>query len=186
MTQSANLSRSLITLDANDHQPCLNALLSTVYVADCVIAGRLKIAFTVRSRRAIHFGLRAIFGPHSHTDYGSNGTVNQSQNRLSPTLRAKVCFRQGKSIHKVPEHVMQALKRYRWPGNICELQNFIERAPIITRGSVLDLPMAEFMTQPALRKCILVGNKSYYWKRSSQRQFWRLTWSHDSNRRAQN
>jgi DNA-binding NtrC family response regulator len=34
---------------------------------------------------------------------------------------------------------MEALLRYPWPGNIRELQNFIERAVILTKGDVLRL-----------------------------------------------
>jgi formate hydrogenlyase transcriptional activator len=34
---------------------------------------------------------------------------------------------------------MEALVRYPWPGNIRELQNFIERAVILTKGDVLQL-----------------------------------------------
>ena len=32
---------------------------------------------------------------------------------------------------------MDALSRYHWPGNIRELENFIERAVILSRGSTL-------------------------------------------------
>jgi len=35
---------------------------------------------------------------------------------------------------------MEALVRYPWPGNIRELQNFIERAVILTKGGVLEIP----------------------------------------------
>jgi formate hydrogenlyase transcriptional activator len=38
---------------------------------------------------------------------------------------------------------MQALTRYHWPGNIRELQNFIERAVIISSGPVLQAPVRE-------------------------------------------
>jgi len=38
---------------------------------------------------------------------------------------------------------MQALARYHWPGNIRELQNFIERAVIISPGPVLQAPVRE-------------------------------------------
>jgi formate hydrogenlyase transcriptional activator len=47
--------------------------------------------------------------------------------------------RQGKSISNIPAEVMDALKRYSWPGNIRELQNVIERGVIMTHGSVLSL-----------------------------------------------
>ena len=38
---------------------------------------------------------------------------------------------------------MAALIRYRWHGNIRELQNLIERAVILSRGIVLEIPLAE-------------------------------------------
>lgn len=50
---------------------------------------------------------------------------------------------QGKSIERVPEDVMTAVERYSWPGNIRELQNFIERSVILTRGAELQAPVAE-------------------------------------------
>jgi formate hydrogenlyase transcriptional activator len=39
---------------------------------------------------------------------------------------------------------MEALTRYQWPGNIRELQNFIERAVIISPGPTLQAPVREF------------------------------------------
>jgi formate hydrogenlyase transcriptional activator len=38
---------------------------------------------------------------------------------------------------------MTAIERYNWPGNIRELQNFIERSIILTTGSELRAPIAE-------------------------------------------
>jgi formate hydrogenlyase transcriptional activator len=38
---------------------------------------------------------------------------------------------------------MDALCRYHWPGNIRELQNVIERAVILTRGNLLEVPLGE-------------------------------------------
>jgi formate hydrogenlyase transcriptional activator len=46
-------------------------------------------------------------------------------------------------IDTIPSETMQALIRYRWPGNIRELQNVIERAVIISRGPVLNVALAE-------------------------------------------
>jgi formate hydrogenlyase transcriptional activator len=51
--------------------------------------------------------------------------------------------RMGKTIESIPEETMQSLIRWRWPGNIRELENFLERAVILTRGSVLYVPLAE-------------------------------------------
>jgi len=54
--------------------------------------------------------------------------------------------RQGKSIDLIPDHVLTALERYAWPGNIRELQNFVERSVILTRGAELQAPVAELMS----------------------------------------
>jgi formate hydrogenlyase transcriptional activator len=48
--------------------------------------------------------------------------------------------RMSKQISRISDDSMDALKTYTWPGNIRELQNFIERAVIFTRGDVLKLP----------------------------------------------
>jgi formate hydrogenlyase transcriptional activator len=49
----------------------------------------------------------------------------------------------GKSIEHVPIDVMAAFMRYNWPGNIRELQNFIERSVILTNGTALRAPIAD-------------------------------------------
>ncbi len=49
----------------------------------------------------------------------------------------------GRKIEKIPEDTLRALVEYRWPGNIRELENFIERAVILSGGSVLRAPLAE-------------------------------------------
>lgn len=41
---------------------------------------------------------------------------------------------------------MEALVSWKWPGNIRELENFIERAVILSRDNVLHVPMAELVT----------------------------------------
>ncbi len=51
--------------------------------------------------------------------------------------------RMGKVIEKIPDETMEALKRWKWPGNIRELENLLERAVILTRGTVLYVPLAE-------------------------------------------
>ena len=51
--------------------------------------------------------------------------------------------RQGKSIEHISDQVMAAMERYNWPGNIRELQNFIERSVILTRAAELRAPIAE-------------------------------------------
>jgi formate hydrogenlyase transcriptional activator len=48
-----------------------------------------------------------------------------------------------KQIESVPSAVMKGLTAWEWPGNIRELENFIERAVILTRGKALEVPLAE-------------------------------------------
>jgi len=55
--------------------------------------------------------------------------------------------RMGKVIETIPEETMRALTRWSWPGNIRELENFLERAVILTRGPVLYVPLAELETE---------------------------------------
>ena len=47
---------------------------------------------------------------------------------------------------------MTALSRYHWPGNIRELENFIERAVILTRGSSLAVPLSELKQRSTTRR----------------------------------
>ena len=47
--------------------------------------------------------------------------------------------RMRKTIDTVPSETMEALIHYRWPGNIRELENIIERAVILSPGPVLRL-----------------------------------------------
>ena len=58
--------------------------------------------------------------------------------------------RQGKSIEHVPDDVMAAIVKYDWPGNIRELQNFIERSVLLTTGRELRAPIVELTQQLAM------------------------------------
>ena len=51
--------------------------------------------------------------------------------------------RMNKSITSIPSKTMEALVRWEWPGNIRELENFVERSVILTPGSVLQAPLGE-------------------------------------------
>jgi formate hydrogenlyase transcriptional activator len=51
--------------------------------------------------------------------------------------------RMGKQIERVPPETMSAFASYEWPGNIRELQNFIERSVILSDGTVLRPPLGE-------------------------------------------
>ena len=48
-----------------------------------------------------------------------------------------------KQIRTIPKDAMEALTTAPWPGNIRELENFIERAVILTQGGELRVPLKE-------------------------------------------
>jgi len=51
--------------------------------------------------------------------------------------------RLNRRIETIPPDVMKALTRWDWPGNIRELENFVERAVILSKGPALHAPLAE-------------------------------------------
>lgn len=55
----------------------------------------------------------------------------------------KFAARMKKRIETIPAEAMRALQAYPWPGNIRELENFIERAVILSSNSDLFVPLAE-------------------------------------------
>jgi formate hydrogenlyase transcriptional activator len=57
--------------------------------------------------------------------------------------------RMNRAIETIPEGTMDALTEYAWPGNIRELQNLIERAVILSSGSVLQVPLRYLRTPTA-------------------------------------
>jgi PAS domain S-box-containing protein len=61
---------------------------------------------------------------------------------------AKHARKLDKKIQTIPDGIMKSLSKWDWPGNIRELENFIERAVILTQGPVLRVPLAE-LTFPA-------------------------------------
>src|ERR1700678_3173342 len=57
--------------------------------------------------------------------------------------------RMRKTIDTIPSETVDALIRYRWPGNIRELENVIERAVILSPGSVLRVPLHDICSRVA-------------------------------------
>jgi formate hydrogenlyase transcriptional activator len=53
----------------------------------------------------------------------------------------------NKTIDAIPTDTMGALTDYQWPGNIRELENVIERAVILSRGSVLRVPHRDLQSR---------------------------------------
>jgi formate hydrogenlyase transcriptional activator len=62
----------------------------------------------------------------------------------------KYAGRMKKPIDNIPANAMSALTEYHWPGNVRELENFIERAVILSRGTELQIPLAELKQRTKL------------------------------------
>ena len=55
----------------------------------------------------------------------------------------KYALEMNRNIETIPAEAMRALVSWPWPGNIRELENFIERSVILSRGPQLRVPLAE-------------------------------------------
>jgi formate hydrogenlyase transcriptional activator len=62
---------------------------------------------------------------------------------LARHFAKKYAAEMGKQIDKIPSDTMRALVSWDWPGNIRELENFIERSVILSRGPSLRAPLSE-------------------------------------------
>jgi formate hydrogenlyase transcriptional activator len=60
----------------------------------------------------------------------------------------KYARRMNKRVESIPAETMEVLSGYGWPGNVRELENLIERAVILTRGTTLEIPLAELRAAP--------------------------------------
>lgn len=60
----------------------------------------------------------------------------------------KIARRLGRNIDSIPAETLRTLERMSWPGNVRELENVIERAVLLTRGSVLQLSLPEVPLTP--------------------------------------
>ena len=60
----------------------------------------------------------------------------------------KYAERLNKRIDTVPDEAVEAMMRWRWPGNIRELENFIERSVILSENNRLRAPLAELREEP--------------------------------------
>ncbi len=60
---------------------------------------------------------------------------------LTEFFVAKFAASLNKPIDSIPDEVIAVLQAHDWPGNIRELQNFIERSVLFSPGSVLRVPL---------------------------------------------
>jgi formate hydrogenlyase transcriptional activator len=56
---------------------------------------------------------------------------------------AKFSERMHKNVDEIPEEAMQAIVAYDWPGNIRQLQNFVEHGVIVSNGPVFRPALAQ-------------------------------------------
>lgn len=61
----------------------------------------------------------------------------------------KYAKRMNKEITTIPSQTMRVLESMPWQGNVRELVNVIERAVILSRGSVLEVPLGELRREPS-------------------------------------
>jgi PAS domain S-box-containing protein len=76
----------------------------------------------------------------------------------------KFAHQMKKSITSIPSKTMEMLVRWEWPGNIRELENFIERSVILSPGAVLQAPLSE------LEKAVDEGNGKNVTLRDKERE----------------
>ena len=55
----------------------------------------------------------------------------------------KIARRLGRNIDSIPAETLRILSNMEWPGNVRELENVVERAVLLTRGSVLQLSLPD-------------------------------------------
>jgi formate hydrogenlyase transcriptional activator len=54
---------------------------------------------------------------------------------------------------------METLVQWAWPGNIRELENFVERSVILTPGPVLQVPLSELHAEPEPEESVTLHDK---------------------------
>jgi DNA-binding NtrC family response regulator len=71
---------------------------------------------------------------------------------LAQVFLQRFCTKMGKPLLTIQSEAYDALLRYSWPGNVRQLQNVIERAVVLTTGSMItrrNLPHEVVHSTPA-------------------------------------
>ena len=63
--------------------------------------------------------------------------------RLVRYFTQRYSSRMNRQITSIPDETLRALSDWSWPGNIRELENFVERSVILSTGTVLEAPLSE-------------------------------------------
>ena len=59
----------------------------------------------------------------------------------------KYSERMNKVVEVIPSETMDAMVAYDWPGNVRQLQNFIEHGVIVSRGAVFQPPLSQLRSE---------------------------------------
>jgi formate hydrogenlyase transcriptional activator len=62
---------------------------------------------------------------------------------------AKYAERMNKVVEEIPQETMDAMMAYDWPGNIRQLQNFVEHGVIVSAGSAFQPPLVQLQSKKA-------------------------------------
>jgi len=66
---------------------------------------------------------------------------------------AKFSERMNKCVDRIPDQTMDAMVAYEWPGNIRQLQNFVEHGVIVSEGPVFQPALDQLRSAGAARHC---------------------------------
>ncbi|MGA9390116.1 MAG: sigma 54-interacting transcriptional regulator [Candidatus Sulfotelmatobacter sp.] len=72
--------------------------------------------------------------------------LRERRQDIPPLVRyfvQKLARRMGKQIDSIPSETLEKMMEWKWPGNIRELENLVERSVILTEGDTLHVPSAE-------------------------------------------
>ena len=76
--------------------------------------------------------------------------------QLVKTFVSRFATRMNRRIEVIPDAIFEALRQYDWPGNIRELQNFLERSVILSPGPTLQAPL-ESLSLHGSRPAVIPG-----------------------------
>lgn len=75
--------------------------------------------------------------------------------QLVKAFVSRFATRMNRRIEVIPDATLEALRRYDWPGNIRELQNFLERSVILSPGPTLQAPLESLSLHGS--RCVVPG-----------------------------
>jgi len=80
----------------------------------------------------------------------------------------------GKTVERIPKKNMEAMERYRWPGNIRELRNLVERAMILNNGTTLVVDIQDGSAMAASEPMTIEGVERMHINSVLEKTGWRI------------